>query len=178
MSSTDLEISDRPEAFGPAMRALGDRQREWVLRYISNGGNGPEAAISIGCTPGNTAYIYSSRNSRDPKVLDAIREEAEKRIKVGAVMAMDVMLEIMNNPTHKDRFKAAQEVANRSGLIVVAKSEVAHTHTDTTDAMIARITNLSKQLGLDPQKLLGSVGVITDAEFVEVTPRAAEPEEW
>lgn len=41
-------------------------------------------------------------------------------------------------------------------------------HETDEGAAVARIRDLAATLGLDPKKLLGSVGVV-DAEFIEVT---------
>lgn len=151
---------------GPALLALEPRQRAFVLEYIENGGKKAAAAITAGY-PKEWARDTGSKLSRHPKVLAAIREVADRRIRVEAVSAIDVMIEIMKDPNHKDRFRAACEVANRSGLIVATQHEVLVTHKED-GATISRIVALAKQLNLDPVALLGSAGVkgeIIDAEF-------------
>lgn len=161
--------------WGPAVKALTEKQRLWLFRYIDNGGKKAAAAIDAGY-PKEWANDTGSKLSRNPSILAAIKEVAESRIRGSAVTAIDVMIQIMNDPTHKDRFRAAIEVANRSGMIVATQHEVKVTTQDDSST-IQRIAILARQLGMDPVKLLGSAGVqgeIIDAEFVEIDPNVAE----
>ena len=152
------------------------------MALVENGGNQTRAAITAGYSE-EFAKSIGSRLARNPKVTAAIKEMADQRVRSSAVNAMDVIIEIMRDPTHKDRFKAAIEVANRSGLIVTTQHEVKVAHTVDDTQMVERIRQLATGLGLDAKQLLGSVGVdldkVIDAEFTEVTPPAKEePEEF
>jgi len=147
------------------------------MAYLDNGGNQTSAAITAGSPEGHSSRAYGWRNGHDPKVLAALRVEAERRGKRSAPFAMQTILDIANTPGHKDQFKAAVELLNRSGLIVAQKIDVDHTHRDETSAgMIKEISNLARTLGLDATKLLGSAGVVIDAEFVEI-PNDRDPQE-
>ena len=172
---------DHPED-GPATAALTEKQRGFLFALLENGGNQTAAAMTSFDTKDlRSAQALGSMLARHPKVIAALKEEADKRIRAGAVLAIDVMIEIMQSPGHKDRFKAAVEVANRSGLLVIQQIDVNHNHHVTSSEMIQRIEALSRQLGLDPVKLLGSAGVKPsapepiDVEFTEVP---ADPFAW
>ena len=44
-----------------------------------------------------------------------------------------------------------------------------HKHVDATDAeRLQNVVRMAKELGIDPKKLLGSRGIVIDAEFTEV----------
>jgi hypothetical protein len=173
---TGSALSDEND--GPARKALTQRQRQFVDALLDNGGNQTRAAISSGTDP-KWARDYGSKLARNPKVIAALKEEADRRVRVSAPLAMDVLVEIMNNPTHKDRLKAAESVLNRSGLIVASVVEHNVTHKgQTAPELLLKIKQMASQLGLDPQKLLGrnvEAAKIIDAEFTVVEP---DPFTW
>ena len=159
---------------GPAMLALNDRQRAFVTAMLDFGGrDNTKAARAAGYEdlPGSsTIRVTAHRLAHDPRIQEAIREEAEKRLKTGAIMAVNTLLDIADDATteKKDRLKAIEMIMNRTGLHATSEQKVTVTRTDMTgDAMIARITQLAKSQGLDPQKLLGHMAPV-EAEFVEV----------
>lgn len=127
----------------------------------------------------STAY----RLTHDPKILAAIREAADSMIRASILVGAGVLVEIANTPHHKDRFKAAEALLNRGGLIVAAQHNVNLTVTEDTpnSQVIDRIKVLSAQLGIDPKVLLGRAAtpglpnpLVIDAEFEEVSePTAA-----
>lgn len=152
---------------GPAMGELTDKQRAFVIALLENGGNKTRAAMEAYGYATDSARSAGYQISRNAKVIKALKEEADRRVRVEAVLAIQTMVDIMNDPTHKDRFRAAVEIANRSGLQVIQQHEVIHHNADAPE-MIRRIEVLAKNLGIDSRKLLGSAGVVTDAEFTEV----------
>lgn len=163
---------------GKAMAKLSPQQRAWVQSYVDTGGKSATASAgAAGYAPGNydAQKVQGWKLKHNPDVLAAIRELAEKRVSANAAYAMDVLVEIAQDPTHKDRFRAATEIANRSGMIVAQKVEHTHEVGVTGLAMVDRIKLLAKSLGMDPSHLLGRA--YTDAEFVEVKalPAPAEP---
>lgn len=166
---------------GPAMVALEPKQRAFVLAFVDTGGQDATKAARMAGYGGDnpqSVRVTAHRLTHDAKVLEAIREVADSRIRSEALMAMEVIVEIAKDPTHKDRFAAAKEIANRSGLMVVQKSEVVHRTEDEADK-IKRIIALARGLGVDPRQLLGSAGVVLDADFEVVSTTALpapEPE--
>lgn len=170
---------------GPAMLAILPQQRAFVYALVETGGQDNTKAAALagyGGTPGSTR-VQAHRLAHDPKVLDAIREVADERLRSGAILGAEVLIEIAKDPTHKDRFRSAVELMNRAGMLVATRIEhrVVHQHDDA--ALIARVQELAKTLDMDPKLLLGSAGVITDAEFEVVAPQppaaaAASNEGW
>ncbi len=153
---------------GPAMAELPPRQQAWVRRMVETGGtNGLACAMDVGYT-GNrkTLSVTAHRLAHDMKILAALKEEADKRIRSGALIGASVLIEIAGDTMHKDRFRAATELLNRAGLQVVTEHKVTVTNSGDEKAMIERIASMASQLGLDSKKLLGG---FVEAEFTEVT---------
>lgn len=155
-------------------------QQRWLLAYATNGGNKTQAAISAGSPPG-TAADTGCKLSRMPKMLEALAALSRCRIQAQAHRAADVLIEIMDDPTHKDRLKAAGRIMDMSGLQVIAQQEIKVTHDHGSEIdMIRRIAELAKGLGVDPRNLLGDAGItaeVIDAEFT-VLPPPEEPDPW
>lgn len=172
---------------GPHMRGLTDRQRAFVFSLVETGGNYSQAAKAAGygadcATEDKRASACRARGhqlAHDPKVLAAIKEEAQKRLNSGALIAASALLEIVEDPKHKSRLKAIEMLLDRSGLIVKQESTL-NVNVSTTDAgNIARIRELSAKLGLDPKQLLGHAGVTVDADFTVIeTAPVAPVDEW
>jgi len=153
------------EDLGTAMKELTEPQRRFVTAYVENGGsNEADAAYraGYGSTPGDCASI-ANRMLRAPRILTAIREEADKRLKSGAILASSVLVEIASNRMHRDQYKAAVELLNRAGLVVEGVSRVIVEDHRTEEEIVRRIADLADKLGIDPKKLLGSD--VVDAEF-------------
>jgi phage terminase small subunit len=155
------------DELGPHMLALTVSQRAFVSAYVEKGGqNQAEAAreAGYGNTPSSTANTASTL-LRNPKILGAIREEADKRLKSGAILAASVLVEIAMNPQHRDQYKAAVELLNRAGLVVEGVSRVIVEDHRTVEEIERRIRNLAEKVGIDPERLLGTV---EDVEYEEV----------
>lgn len=156
---------------GPAMKKLNERQRAFVTAILDFGGrNNSRAALAAGYV-GSQDVIKTTayRLAHDPDIQDAIKEEAQNRLNASSVMAVNILLDIADDPAteKKDRLKAVEMIMNRTGLIAKTEHSVTVTKKDlTSDEMIKRITLLSNNLGLDPARLLG--GPAVDVEFTEV----------
>lgn len=161
-------------AFGPCMTICTEQERTFVVAYLETGGRNHTTAAQIaGFGAGNNASARQQgwRLVHRPRVLAAIREEADKRLKTGAILGASVLIEIAETPGHKDQMKAAVELLNRAGLIVATKHEVEVTDNRTTSTLLARVHELAQRLDIDPRKLLGqATGApqIVDAEFEDV----------
>jgi len=156
------------ETLGPAMYGITPMQRKFVLAYMSQGGVNPWEAVR---DAGYKGTVESWRDIaagllRDKKILDAFREMADRRLQSGAVLASSVLLEVAGNPLHKDQYKAAVEILDRSGLVVEeVKRVIVEDHRSVED-IERRITQLATRLGLDPKALLPSN--VADAAFTVV----------
>lgn len=183
MTRKTLEAMTRPAVVptkgtgqpGPAMAALPtDRQRKFVRALCETGGqNHTLAARKAGYT-GNEITLNNTahRLAHDPLILAALKEEADRRIRSGALLGASVLMEIAGDTMHKDRFRAAQELLNRSGLQVITEHKVTVDRGGNEKAMIERIASMAAQLGIDHKKLLGG---FVEGEFEEV-PALSAPE--
>jgi hypothetical protein len=106
---------------GPAMLALPtDRHRAFVraLYQVKPGwGANVKAAKLAGFgTPSSSAQsmaTIASRLAHDERVLEAIREEDEKRIRSSAPRAISALSRLVENPKHKDHARGIAMVLDR-----------------------------------------------------------------
>lgn len=154
--------ADEIAALGPAMLALNERQRLLIkavvdypamthcdaARYAGYGGE--KAAANPDVMKQCAFQALSSE-----KMIAALQEEISRRFRSqGAIVGLNVMLEIAADPTHKDRLRAADMLASRAGFHSVQEHRV--THTDQTgEEMVEKIRRLAVVLGVDPARLLG-----------------------
>ncbi len=152
---------------GPALALLTHRQQTFVRAMLETGGQDHTRAARMAGYTGNDncMRVTAHRLAHDTKVLAALKEEADKRIRSGALLGASVLIEIAGDTMHKDRFRAATELLNRAGLQVVTEHKVTVTNSGDEKAMIERIASMASQLGLDSKKLLGG---FVEAEFTEV----------
>jgi phage terminase small subunit len=166
---------------GPAMLALPtDRHRAFVraLYQVKPGhGSGVKAAKLAGwgsttSSPASLATI-ASRLAHDERVLAAIREEDEKRIRSSAPRAISALSALVENPKHKDHARGIAMVLDR-----VHPAQTQHTvkveHSATPDfketaQVLARITELAAKFSVR----LPSPSII-DGEVVETNSQALQ----
>lgn len=186
MASNNLTRSgDLSAKWGPAMRRLTERQREFVMVLLESGTSNMSKAARQAGYIGNdeTIAVTGYRLSHDLKVQAAIQEEAGRRLHTGGIMATSRLLNIAENSMdEKTALKAIEMVLNRTGLHAVSehKVQVDYSTNDPSD-QIKRVRNLALTLGLDPAQLLGNAGVtmiedktqpvdVIDGEFEEAAP--------
>lgn len=183
--------------YGPAMTLLRPRQRRFVealfeqrpgygaysgAARVAGYGNkeGTSTAESIGA--------IAQRLLSDDKVIAAIAEVAKKRIRADAPAAVRAVADIVNDPTHKDRLRAATTILERIDP-VETKHSVAVTHEivdHTRDAvdMLRRLLEIGatremlvKEFGFTGlsryEKLLAiedakKVGAVIDGDFAVI----------
>ncbi len=121
---------DQDTQLGPAMAALNERQRLFVIALFELGpkGNATEAAIRAGYTDNGTNYIcvQASRLMASPKVQEAIREEAATQVGAALPYAQRGMMQILRDPAHQDHAKMIKHVQALGGLNPTQKHEVVH----------------------------------------------------
>jgi hypothetical protein len=148
---------------GPAMLALPtDRHRAFVraLYQVKPGhGSGVKAAKLAGwgsttSSPASLATI-ASRLAHDERVLAAIREEDEKRIRSSAPRAISALSRLVENPKHKDHARGIAMVLDRVHPVetVVKVNHDATPALRATADVLARIATLAAQAGIDVSKL-------------------------
>jgi len=161
--------------YGPAMLALNERQRGFVLAMIEVPGcSHAEAARRAGYSDASEgAKVRGFYCAHNPAVQEAIREEAGKRLNASSLLAANVLVSILadTDVPAKERLKAAGMLLDRTGFGAAQTINVNKTVTDRTGAgMLERIRALAAANGIDPVKLLGGnvAAPPLDAEFTEV----------
>lgn len=160
------------EDCGEAMKTCNPRERAFVVHYVMTGGrNQTESALQAGyCSPdkNNAAAVTAMRLLRRPRILAALREEAEKAMKTCVILATEVLREIAMDPSHRDRFKAAVELLNRSGLLVETQHRVTvQDDRRSVEEIRAEIVEVFKRVFADrpvPPELAEPI----DVEFVSI----------
>jgi phage terminase small subunit len=154
------------------MRACTLPERAFVVALLETGGNNQTlAAATAGIGgPNDAQRVAGSRLARIPRVQAAVREEADKRLRGGAILAASVLIEIASDRMHKDRFKAAESLLNRAGLMTeTVQRHIIEDHR-TDDELRDAIILMARKNHLDPATLLGKPldKNVVDAEFTEV----------
>lgn len=146
--------------YGPAMQALSDKQRKFVLAMLTIPGcSHARAAREAGYSDvAEGAKVRGHMAAHNPKVQEAIKEEARRRLDglsvIAANVMMDVMLDEASDP--KDKLKAASAVLDRTGFAAAQNINVNKTVTDNSGkALMERIEKAAAALGVDPASLLG-----------------------
>ena len=166
-------------SYGPAMRALSLRRRKFVNALVSVT-NSPADAARIAGYQGSREVLGETgrRLKNTQEVLDAIDEEARKTLYGAKLLATSVLVDIAGNKASKDgdRMRAAGMILNRVGMPEVFNQTITVEHKMTEKEKIQEIGDMAAKLGLDPKRLLGSIGVV-DVEFTEVPAPAVMPAE-
>lgn len=161
------------DELGPAMRRLNDRQKRYVIAYLMNPTQNGHTQAAIIAGYGNGKYESAKQQgwllSHNAKVMSALKEEADRRIRFGTIIAASRLLEIVEDKAHKDNYKAVVETLNRGGLIVETQHRVVVEHDDNMLSVIERVKRQAHALGLDPSMLLQKIGITLDdkGEVVE-----------
>lgn len=162
---------------GPAMTALNERQRIFVVALVEYAGNATQAARSAGYADnGNgSIQVQAHRLAHDEKVQAALLEETRKRLKVATVTAAEYLVKCVGNPQldDKERLKAAGMILDRGGMHALTEHKVSVTHTETRAEKIAALKDLAALMGKDPRELLGNLIDVTAKEMgvVDVVPK-------
>lgn len=168
--------------FGPAMLALSEKQRLFVINMVELGG-GPtkyaECARRAGYSPSDgdmRQQVYKLVHSE--KIQAALEEEAKRRLKTGMVQAVSGLLALAEKCQDTDpkvALKAYEAILNRTGLPVQTEKKVTVEHKMSDKELMDRVGKLGHDLGVDISKLLPAPDVV-EGEFVEVTP--VEEDQW
>lgn len=167
---TDLLPSDAE--LGPGMKALSTKARAFVLALVTLGGtNQARAAAMAGYTGSNASLaVTGSRLAADPRVQEAIVEEAEALMRGSALLAVATALEVMQmtDQSGRTRLSAAKMVLDYSGMQPPQKITVTHDIGPTRAQQIQEVIDTAKRIGLDPKKLLGAAGIEIEGDFTVV----------
>jgi hypothetical protein len=147
----------------PEMKALpNDRWRSFVIHYLTQPpGHGArsKAAILAGLTKNpKWAARHAYRVYHDPRVISAIAIESKKLIRSGAPEAVNALLDVVRDVTHKDRVRAASAILARTDPEVTRHDlQVTHTVVDLDVEALEEVRAL-RALGTSREKLLELYG--------------------
>lgn len=123
-------------------------------------------------TPQSMATI-ASRLAHDDRVLAAIREEDEKRIRSSAPRAISALSRLIETPSHKDHARGIAMVLDRVHPVETQHTlKVEHDVSPamvTTAAALKHIAELAAKVGLD----VGKLPPLIDAKPVSKSEQAA-----
>lgn len=152
-------MSEVPQQFGPAMLALTEKQRLFVIAMAADPfGNPTSWARAAGYSDVKEgAKVRGFHTIHNPAVEEAVLEYARGQLNtLGPLLATFGMLRIARNPKHPKHLKALDMVANRVGLHEIVEQRHFVERTDkTAEGAMARIKAAAALLGVDPSVLLG-----------------------
>jgi phage terminase small subunit len=108
--------------------ALSVRQRRFVEEYVQRGGkegSGPDAAQAAGYASDdrNAARSRAHELLHNPKVLAALRDELTRKLSAGAVLGVQVLVDLAQNARNEQvKLGAARELLDRGYGPVVSRS--------------------------------------------------------
>lgn len=170
-----LPVIYNPADLGPAMQVLTENQQRYVVALVEQGGRNATMAYqkATGCTPENAQKNAWRMNT--PSVMAAIREEADRRLRSGAILGASVLVEIAEDVLHKDRFKAAIRLVESAGLIVATQHNVTVEDKRSSDEILRAIGRIAKEGGLDMKTVLGDkVATAIDVAYDELSSEGLE----
>jgi phage terminase small subunit len=160
---------------GPAMRALNERQRKFVIAFFHTGKRGPAAAMAGYATLNINQAAYQVWH--DQKVQAALREFAHGS-QIGTLIpeAFKVLEQALSGNASKEQLKAAGMVMDRTGFHALAEVKVTH-EVQSREELIRQVNRDATALGLNAKELLGgATDFVTDVEYKEVTGQEPESE--
>lgn len=166
-----MALLEKENPMSPEFRKLGSRQRAFVLALIELGGRPQEQAAAMAGYTGTpeSIRVSASRLAADPRVQAALVQEAQAFAKSSSFHAVATVVQIMGDETASKsvRLQAAARIMALAGMEPGQQINVNHNHgvASGTAEEIARVISLSREIGLDPVKLLGKAGITIDAEY-------------
>jgi phage terminase small subunit len=172
-SSSTSEQNPDWGPLGPKMAALNERQRNFVHAILTRKPGRGAATEAYKLAGYRARWPNKEAHSllRNPKVIDAINEEAKKVVRgAGLAEAIVALQNMVRDPSHRDHARAVATILDRTDPVVTTQ-KIDVRHTDLSgEAMIARIKELAAKHGLDAEKLLGGNGLTEAQKMIEGKP--------
>jgi len=150
---------------GPAMKELNERQRAFVRAYVVHP-PGPGALVNSYIAAGygtaeskrETLAKNAHHLSRDEKIIAAVKEEATKLLRLGHPEAVNVLFDVMRDPNHKDRVRAATAFLDRADpLTTHSRVDITHKVISADEEAIEEL-RATRALGASRERLLDLFG--------------------
>lgn len=149
----DAVIKDPPvEDLGPAMLALDARQRRFVVGWLgTRGKNGARVARAAGYSAhGQADKVQACRLVQNPKIIAAMKEEADRTLDGAAVLAILGLTDLVGEKDPKIRAAAIDSVLDRTGYSRRTTQDIRVEHVDTrsTAEIMAALERLMPRAAL------------------------------
>jgi hypothetical protein len=141
--------------FGPKMRALTDKQRAFVMVLVEDPllSRAEAARIAGYSDSSEAAKVSASRLMHDTKIIEALHEQAGKRLWSISLKAAHRVDQMLDSEDEKVVLKAAVSVLDRVGFGAQQNININQTTTDRTGVgMLERIRALAAANGIDYRK--------------------------
>jgi phage terminase small subunit len=148
-------------------KKLSPRESKFVKSLLEGMGK-RDAAIAAGYSL-TGAHVSASQLLSRERVLNALRDGAEAKMKAGVAIGAAVLIELAEKGRSEDvRLRAATALLDRGGMPLVRQSEIRHTLEDRRSdrELLEHARQLAKQLGV------AMPAGIVDAAFEEIQPAA------
>lgn len=168
--------------FGPAMAALNERQRVFVVALVETGSDATAACRAAGYGTGESSDNYlrvqAHRLMHDDRVQAAVTEYARKNINLAATRASKWLNDVWQDKGFdpKERVKVALALMDRGQLHARSEHTVNIKRDLTPEEIAARVRIAAEVLGMDPER--AAAGFVTkDMGAVDVVPKDADEAE-
>lgn len=173
MASADAVVVAEP--LGPAMSALGERERAFVLAFVDVR-NYRVAGAGVGMS-GMEAWRLAQRADVGAAILEVARAE----VKATSAAAVRLVREVIEDPKAetKDRLKAAAMALDRGGLPAQTEHKVEVVHPMSREEKLRLLVDYAKQTGQDPRSLIGNLVDVLPGDYAVLgeVPRGTAPAE-
>jgi hypothetical protein len=141
---------------GPKMQACDERERKFVLAYLTNGGNGADAAAAAGySTHLGANRVQAHHLLHRERILSALEEVGRKEFRSLLVPCLVAMRRLVANPDHPHHASTVGTLLSRLGFSEKSAIDISVTGTvevNHTDAALSDLRNLIA-LGIPEAKL-------------------------
>ena len=159
-----------------AMNSLTPTARSFVLALIEQGGKNLARAARMAGYNGNDNSLNAigSRLCADPRVQRALADVAMGIASASSITAVNALVKMVEDESgktsDKTKLTAVAKIISIIGLEPDKSVNMKHTIAvePSSKDQIAEIIRMSREIGVDPRRLLGRAGVTIDAEFEQV----------
>lgn len=143
----DVPIADPPaEDLGPCMLALTVLQRRFVVGWIgTRGKSGSRVARAAGYSDkSGAAKVIAHHLIRNPKIIAALKEEADRHLDGTAALAILGLSDLVGNKNPKVRAAAIDSVLDRTGYGRKSTQDIRVEHVDSrsTEELLASVRRM------------------------------------
>lgn len=152
-------MSDDLQQYGPAMRALDERQRRFVFAMMSEPFKAAShwAKVAGYSDKSGGAKVRAHYLINNPKIEAAVAEVSRSTMNIiGPVLATQGLIRIARNVAHPKHHWALEKLANRTGLHETTEHKLVVDHMGSAEDVADRIRKAAAILGVDPATLLGA----------------------